>query len=66
MDEWMGGWMDGCMCGWMDGWVDGWMGKWMDGWVNAHTNDYYIAGHMDRGDWQATLHGVTKKSDMTE
>ena len=21
---------------------------------------------MDRGDWQATVHGITKESDMTE
>ena len=42
------------------------MCEWMDGWVNAHTNDSHILGHMDRGAWWATLHGVTNESDTAE
>ena len=25
----------------------------------------YLENRIDRGDWQATVHGVTKESDMT-
>ena len=25
----------------------------------------YLENRLDRGDWQATVHGVTKESDMT-
>ena len=34
---------------------------------NGNALQYPCLGNpMDRGDWQATVHGITKESDMTE
>ena len=34
---------------------------------NGHPSQYSCLGNpMDRGDWQATVHGSTKGSDMTK
>ena len=34
---------------------------------NDHSFQYScLENHMDRGAWQATVHGVVKESDMTE
>ena len=34
---------------------------------NGHPSQYSCLGNpMDRGDWQATVYGFTKGSDMTE
>ena len=46
--------------------IDPWVGK-IPGEGNGNPLQYSCLGnHMDRGGWQATVHGVPKVSDMTE
>ena len=35
-------------------------------WLSTRTHQYsFLENHMDRGAWQAAVHGVTEESDMT-
>jgi len=45
-------------------WVP-WVGRSPDGGKDNPLQYSYLGNPMDRGTWWATVHGVTKESDMT-